>query len=84
MTTERLTNEQVTAIADRLDEVVGNEFHDAVCIALSEFGWGEFGDGEGIDDSDVYKIKSELAMGWLQEYKNYYDKKYEDSSNSAR
>ena len=83
MTTERLTNEQVTAIADRLDEVVGNEFHDAVCVALNEFGWGEFGD-EGISDMDVWKIKSELALGFLQEYKDYYDKKYEDSSNSAR
>ena len=68
MATERLTNEQVTAIADRLNEVVGNEFHDAVCIALNEFGWGKFGGGEGIADEDVYKIKNELALGFFYEY----------------
>lgn len=72
-----LTNEQVSAIADRLDVVVGNEFHDAVCVALNEFGWGEFG-GEGISDMDVWKIKSELALRYLQEYKDYYDKKHND------
>tara|TARA_B110000003_G_scaffold148395_1_gene149478 strand:- start:148 stop:444 length:297 start_codon:yes stop_codon:yes gene_type:complete len=72
-----LTNEQVSAIADRLDVVVGNEFHDAVCTALNDFGWGEFG-GEGISDMDVYKIKNELALGYLQEYKDYYDKKHND------
>ncbi len=76
MATERLTNEQVTAIADRLNEVVGNEFHDAVCIALNEFGWGKFGGGEGIDDMDVYKIKNELALGYLNEYKEFYDNKH--------
>jgi hypothetical protein len=72
-----LTREQVSAIADRLDEVVGNEFHDAVCVALNEFGWGEFG-GEGISDMDVYKIKNELALGYLKEYQDFYNKKHND------
>jgi len=80
MATERLTNEQVKVIVDRLDEVVGNEFHDAICVALNEFGWGKFGDDEGIDDSDVYRIKSELALGYLNEYKQYYDNKHESNS----
>jgi len=74
----KLTREQVSAIADRLDEVVGNEFHDAVCVALNEFGWGEFGDGEGISDMDVWKIKNELALGYLKEYQDYYNKKHDD------
>ena len=77
MPTINLTNEQVSAIADRLDVVVGNEFHDAVCTALNEFGWGDFG-GEGIRDMDVWKIKNELALGYLKEYQDYYDKKHKD------
>ena len=79
MPANKLTREQVSAIADRLDVVVGNEFHDAVCTALNEFGWGKFGDGEGISDMDVYKIKNELALGYLKEYKDYYDKKHGDA-----
>ena len=79
MPANKLTREQVSAIADRLDVVVGNEFHDAVCTALNEFGWGKFGDGEGISDMDVYKIKNELALGYLKEYQDYYDKKHGDA-----
>ena len=77
MPTINLTREQVSAIADRLDVVVGNEFHDAVCTALNDFGWGEFG-GEGISDMDVYKIKNELALGYLKEYQDFYNTKHEN------
>ena len=78
MPANKLTNEQISAIADRLNEVVGNEFHDAVCTALNNFGWGEF-DEENVSDMDIYKIKNELALGYLNEYKQYYDNKHENS-----
>jgi len=78
MAAGKLTREQVSAIADRLDVVVGNEFHDAVCTALNDFGWGKFGDGEGISDMDVYRVKNELASGYLKEYQDYYNKKHND------
>ncbi len=81
MATERLTNEQVKAIADRLDEVVGNEFHDAVCEILNGTAWCNFTHlREGIADGDVYRIKNELALGYLNEYKQYYDNKNESNS----
>ena len=70
-----LTREQIKAIADRLDDVVGNHFHDSVVSALYEVGWADFGDSEGISDEDVYKIKKELALGYLEEYQNFYNKK---------
>lgn len=73
-----LTREQVKAVADHLDNVVGNNFHDSVVSALYEVGWADFGDSEGISDGDVYKIKMELALGYLQEYKEYYDKKHSE------
>lgn len=81
MTTKRLTNEQVTAIADRLDEIVGKGFHDAVCEELNGTAWCNFTHlRDGIADEDVYKIKNELALGYLNEYKQYYDNKHESNS----
>lgn len=76
MLVNKLNKEQVSAIADRLDNVVGNHFHDSVVSALHEVGWADFGDGEGISDGDVYRVKMELALGYLQEYKDYYDNKH--------
>lgn len=76
--TTGLTREQVKAVADRLDNVVGNNFHHSVVSALHEVGWAGFDDSEGISDGDVYKIKMELALGYLQEYKDYYDKKHSE------
>ena len=53
-----LTEEEIEAIADRLDEVIGNNFHDAVydiCVhRLREDNNYE------ISDEDVQKIKDEL------------------------
>lgn len=54
-----LSKEQIEAIADRLDDVIGNHFHDAIIAEV---------DGE-IDDADVYEIKKVLAEGYLAEYK---------------
>lgn len=73
--TTQLTKEQVSAIADQLDSVVGNNFHDSVVAALHAVGWNGWGE-EGISDEDVYKVKVELALGYLKEYQDYYDKKH--------
>jgi len=43
MLANKLTNEQVSAIADRLDNVVGNHFHDSVVTALHAVGWDGWG-----------------------------------------
>ena len=49
-----LTKEEISAIADRLDEIIGDHFHDAIYSTL-----GAFRDQE-ISDEDVKKIKDEL------------------------
>ena len=54
----KLTKEEISAIADRLDEVLGNHFHDAIydiCVHRLR----EDNDYE-ISDEDVRKIKEEL------------------------
>ena len=76
MLTNKLTKEQVSAIADRLDNVVSNHFHDSVVSALHAVGWDGWGE-EGISDEDVYRVKIELALGYLKEYQDYYDKKHD-------
>lgn len=54
-----LNKDQIEAIADRLDVVVGNHFHDAIIAEV---------DSE-INDADIYEIKKVLAEGYLAEYK---------------
>ena len=49
-----LTKEEIIAIADRLDDIIGDHFHDAIYSTL-----GAFRDQE-ISDEDVKKIKDEL------------------------
>jgi len=56
-----LSKEQIEAIAERLDDVIGNHFHDAIIAEV---------DAE-IDDADVYEIKKVLAEGYLAEYAEY-------------
>ena len=56
-----LTKEQVIAIADRLDNVIGNHFHDSIIAEVDE----------EIEDADVYEIKKELALGYLEEYTKF-------------
>ena len=75
---DQLTREQVVAIADQLDEVVGNHFHDSVVAALHAVGWDGCGD-EGISDEEDYNVKVELALGYLKEYQDFYDKKHGDA-----
>ena len=54
----KLTNEEIFAIAYRLDEIIGDNFHDAVYdIYLQR---EESFLDEEISDEDIQKIKNEL------------------------
>ena len=60
-----LTKEEIVAIADRLDEVIGNHFHDAVYnVYLQREGLDLPGDevyvADELSDDDVQRIKDEL------------------------
>ncbi len=54
-----LTNEEISAIADRLDEIIGDNFHDAICNTINE---REFGGSKymEVSDQDIRRIKNEL------------------------
>jgi len=53
-----LTKEEIVSIANRLDEVIGNVFHDAIYNILLE---REEGDTmEEVSDEDIQRIKDEL------------------------
>ena len=57
----RLTKEEITAIANHLDSVIGGHFHDAIYISLH--GWRSDEDLEGeVSDEDIRKIKDELKL----------------------
>ena len=54
-----LTKEEIAAIADRLEEIIGDNFHDAIYSTLH--GWRSDEDLEGeVSDEDIRKIKNEL------------------------
>lgn len=55
----RLTNEQIKEIADHLDEVIGNNFHDCVVNVVEH----------EIEDDEIYTIKRNLALSYLEEYR---------------
>ena len=55
----KLTNEEISAIADRLDNIIGDRFHDAICNVVSEREYIDIDDTE-VSDEDVRKIKDEL------------------------
>ena len=55
-----LTKEEISAIADRLDEAIGNAFHDSVWSVLSERDYIDHSDE--LSDEDVQKIKDELKL----------------------
>jgi hypothetical protein len=54
-----LTNEEISAVADRLDEVIGDHFHDAILSVLFERE-DDFSSDEEISDEDIQRIKDEL------------------------
>lgn len=54
-----LTKEEIEAIADRLDDILGSNFHDAICSIVSDREYIDLDDTE-ISDEDVQAIKDEL------------------------
>lgn len=64
MTIQQLTKEQIRAIVNRLDNVVGNHFHDAICAEVDE----------EVEDIDVYEIKKRLALDYLEEWQEFTKK----------
>jgi hypothetical protein len=58
----KLTKEEVEAIADRLDEIIGDHFHHAIYSTLHAFrSYKELMEGE-VSDEDIKKIKDELKF----------------------
>ena len=55
----KLTNEEILAIADRLDDIIGDHFHDAILSVLFERE-DNFSSDEEISDEDIQRIKDEL------------------------
>ena len=55
----KLTNEEISAIADRLDGIIGDHFHDAILSVLFER-LDDFSSDEEISDEDIQRIKDEL------------------------
>ena len=55
----KLTNEEIIAIADRLDGIIGDHFHDAILSVLFER-LDDFSYDEEISDEDIQRIKDEL------------------------
>ena len=54
-----LTKEEIIAIADRLDDIIGDHFHDAILSVLFER-LDDFSSDEEISDEDIQRIKDEL------------------------
>ena len=55
----KLTNEEIFAIAYRLDEIIGDNFHDAICSIIGEREYINPDDTE-VSDEDIEKIKNDL------------------------
>lgn len=55
-----LTKEEIEAIADRLDEIIGDHFHDAIYSTLHALrSYEELMKGE-VSDEDIQQIKEQL------------------------
>ena len=54
-----LTKDEIIAIADRLDEIIGDHFHSAIYSTLHAWRSDEDLEGE-VSDEDIKKIKEEL------------------------
>jgi len=57
-----LTKDEIKEIADGLDNCLGDNFYDLCVNAVGEI---------EISDSDVYEIKKELALGYLEDWTRY-------------
>ena len=53
----KLTKEEIEAIADRLDEIIGDNFHDAMWNTISE---RDVDYDFEVSDGDILSIKEEL------------------------
>ena len=54
-----LTNEEIEAIANCLDEILGDNFHDAICNVIGNREYIDLDDAEASDE-DILKIKQQL------------------------
>lgn len=54
-----LTNEEIEAIADCLDEILSDNFHDAICNVVGNREYIDLDDAEASDE-DILKIKQQL------------------------
>ena len=54
----KLTIDEINSIAYRLDEIIGDNFHDACWNIISE---RETNYNFEVSDEDIYKIKTELT-----------------------
>ena len=54
----KLTNEEIFAIAYRLDEIIGDNFHDAIYSTLDAL--YDLDEHPEISDEDIEKIKNDL------------------------
>jgi len=52
-----LTNEEIKSIANRLDEIIGDNFHDAMWNTISE---RDVDYNFEVSDEDILKIKQQL------------------------
>ena len=55
----KLTKEEIIAIADRLDDIIGAHFHDAILSVLFERE-DNFSSDDEVSDEDIQRIKDEL------------------------
>jgi len=57
--TMKLTTEEIESIAEYLDDLIGNNFHDAIMNTISE----RVDDAEDeVSDEDIQKIKNNLKL----------------------
>jgi|TARA_B110000444_G_scaffold216689_1_gene215302 hypothetical protein len=67
----KMTNEEVSLVADRLDDIIGNAFHDVVYAQLRERPGYE---DTFISDEDILRIKEDLAQSYLDQCKDFRNK----------
>ena len=54
----KITWEEIKDIANRLDEIIGNNFHDAIWVTLSERKYIDHDDE--VSDEDIIAVKEQL------------------------
>ena len=69
----QLTEEEINSIVMHMVEKLGDEFHDIVCDTIHNSDIERSDDWEPSDE-EVYRIKMELGMGYLMEYKEHVTK----------